>query len=322
MSLRLSACLALCAATAPAIAQHAHHDHDHAPAPKAAAAPAVPAAALTQLDELRRAVARYAEIEVAEREGWKRFGGDEPLMGEHWTPPDGRDYQGSNVRLDFSRPNNLMYTRIDGRPVLTGVAYVVRLREGEALPEGFAGDADRWHVHDALKAMQAMTEERPLLRWLANSWIHSQYLAKGDDRGRLAMVHAWVTLPNPDGVFSDHNRLLAYRKLGLPDAHANGASVEAARGLSLAAPNGCRDAVDAKLWIADAPRAAGRRIRAVCRAQAAAVGEALAGHRMHASMLNAAGELAWRALDAAFARELTTAQRARIAALTEHGAHH
>lgn len=318
MSLRLTACLALCAA-APATAQHAHHDH--APAPKAAAAPAVPVAARTQLDQLRRAVARYADIDVARREGWKRFGGDEPLMGEHWTPPDGRDYQGADVQLDFTRPNNLMYTRIDGKPVLTGVAYVVRLREGEALPQGFAGDADRWHVHDALHAIQAMTEERPLLRWLANSWIHSQYLAKGDDRGRLAMVHAWVTLPNPDGVFADHNRLLAYRKLGLPDAHADGASLDAARGLSLAAEHGCRDAVDAKLWIADAPRAAGRRIRAACNAQAATVARAVAEHRAHPPMVNAAAEAAWRAFDAVWARELTGAQRARVAALTEHGAH-
>jgi len=28
----------------------------------------------------------------------------------------------------------------------------------------------------------------------------------GDNRGRVATVHAGVTLPNPDGIFADTNR--------------------------------------------------------------------------------------------------------------------
>lgn len=273
-------------------------------------------ATIDQLHAVSEATERYRDFEVAKAEGWKKFGGDEPLMGEHWHHPDGPDYVGGDT-LDFSRPSNLMYTVIDGRKTLTGVAFVVRLGAREPLPEGFAGRADTWHVHDFVRAIEAATEERPILRWLANGWLDANYRDKGDGRGRLAMAHVWVTLPNPDGVFADYNRTIPYLKLGLPAAHANGASVASAKGLDLATADGCKELIDGRLWIANAPKKTARALKATCAAEAQAVRVALAGTPAE---INRAGAEAWRRFDTAWNAALTPAQQARVDAMSEHGA--
>lgn len=300
--------LLLATAAAPALAHDGvHHD------------PALPAATKAQIHAVADAVQRYRDIAVAKREGWKPFGGDEPLMGQHWVQENGPDYVSSRPDLDFTRPSNLMYTEIDGRMVLTGVAFTVRLGPGERLPEGFAGAADTWHVHDFEAAIAAATETRPLLRWLANSWIDSNYRSKGDNRGRVAMVHSWVTLPNPDGVFADYNRTLPYLKLGLPVAWAQGASMNAARGLNLATPKGCADALDGAIWIADVGRARAKQLRQACTEAAAHVREGLASRDK--GRVNTMGEHGWAMFEEARDRLMTPAQKARVAALTEHGPH-
>jgi hypothetical protein len=86
-------------------------------------------------------------------------------------------------------------------------------------------------VHDFQHAVGAALKDRPLLRWMAQNWVFGPMHAKGDHRIRLAMVHVWVGVPNPDGPFADHNRVLPYLKLGLPAAFASGGSLNAAKGL-------------------------------------------------------------------------------------------
>ncbi|TCD02074.1 hypothetical protein EYB45_10400 [Erythrobacteraceae bacterium CFH 75059] len=290
------------------------------PAPRAPlVVPPQPATLEGQLAALRAAVEPYRDIAAAERAGWRPFGDDEPLMGQHYHSPGAPDYVHGDP-LDFSRPNNLMYTEIGGRRVLTGVAYVVRLGDGEPLPEGFAGTQDRWHVHDFVRAVEAATEDRPLLRWLANSWLDAHYRGRGDNRGRLAMVHAWVTLPNPDGVFADYNRAVPYLKLGLPEGSWEGGTMAAARGLNLATTTGCT-VQGGTLWVANATPEQTREIARACAEAATRVRAVLSG-RPDRRAINQAGEAAWRDFDAVWRRVLTPQQQARIAALTEHGSDH
>jgi hypothetical protein len=131
------------------------------------------------------------------------------------------------------------------------------------------------------------------------------------------MVHVWPTLPNPDGLFADKHRLLPYLKLGLPAAHADGASLQAAKGLHLATANGCADTIDGALWIAAAPKQTATDLHRVCAAAAGHVKEGLRSGRK--AEVNAMAEHGWAMFAAAWAKALTPEQQARIAAITEHG---
>ena len=286
----------------------------------AASAASLPPAAQAQLRTVEQAVARYSNFEVARRAGWKKFGGDSPLMGEHWyLPPErgGLDYV-SGQPIDFRRPSNLMYSWIGGRRMLTGVSFNVRIAPGEPVPEGFAVSADEWHVHDFPKAVAAALQDRPFLRWVANSFAPPHFVGKGDGRGRLAMVHVWVgPIRNPDGPFAHRNRAIPYAKLGLPLSFAQGASEAAARGLMLATDKGCVESIDGGLWIANASGQVKSRLHAVCRDAAAHVMQGV--RTRNKAQVNAMAEHGWAMFDAAWRRSLTPEQQARIAAITEHG---
>ena len=270
----------------------------------------------SQLDRLAAAVAPYRDFAVAQRQGWTKFGGDAPLMGEHWSlPPNkgGIDYHAGQP-IDFARPSNLMYTDIGGRRVLTGATFNVRLGDGEQVPDGFAGSADMWHVHDFRAAVAAATEDRPLLRWLANGWMDKNW----GSRGRLAMVHVWVgDIPSPDGVFAHANRAIPYAKLGLPLGFASGASETAAKGLELATQGGCGESIDGGLWVANVSGRIKAQLHRACDLAAAHVRSGL--RQRDKAEVNAMAEHGWAMFDAEWQRALTPRQRERIAAITEHG---
>lgn len=274
-----------------------------------------------QLTELRAGIARYADFEVARREGWKKFGGkgEGPLMGEHWyLPPKagGPDYMAGQP-IDFSRPSNLIYAEMGGKRQLIGITFNVRLADGEPVPDGFAGTGDKWHVHDFPRAIAAATETRPMLRWLAQQFVDPNWSRGGARRGRVAMVHVWPTLPNPDGPFADKHRVLPYLKLGLPASFADGASLQAAKGLHLATARGCADTIDGALWIAAAPKETSRRLHATCSAAAAHVKQGIISGRK--DEINRMAEHGWAMFASAWSKALTPQQQARIAAITEHG---
>ena len=279
----------------------------------AGAAPAVAQSLDAQIAAARDAATRYSDIRVARRDGWKSFGGDEPLMGQHWHHPDGPDYV-TGQAIDPRRPSNLMYSDIDGAQRLVALSYNVRIAPGDPLPAGFSGASDKWHVHDLSKAVEAATRDRPVLRWLGRGWLDREIAAK-DGRTRLAMVHLWL-IPNPAGPFASHNPALAYLDLGLPADWAR--DMAAARGVALAGRDGCDEALGGKLWIANVPRAALRRLEGVCMQLADYVRGGLAEPR---DAFNARARGAWARMEAELKAVLTSEQKARIAAITEHGDH-
>lgn len=142
----------------------------------------------SQLAVVRAAADKYRDFSVAEREGWKVFGDDAPLMGYHYSGP-APDYV-SGDQLDFSQPNNLMYTDINGKKVLTGVAFVVRIGDGEPLPEGFAGNQDHWHV--TILFAQSMPLPRSAL--LLAGWPIAGSTRITDPKAIIAAAWRWSTL--------------------------------------------------------------------------------------------------------------------------------
>ncbi len=289
-----------------------------------APAPAYRAELERQLAVVRANTARYRDLDSAKADGFVRFVGDEvPLMGEHWyrkgvpEPPPGTPV---DRRVDLAHPTTLQYATIDGRHVLVGVAYSARLAPGEPLPEGFAGPEDHWHQHDVLKFFAAATEDRPFLRWIGNRWLDHALRDRGDDRSLLTMVHAWVWLDNPDGVFAMDHRALPYLRAGLPAGwtdRALGGDRDAALGVSLLPKDGCRQAVKGPLWIAHASKAQAQAVGDACRDAAARVARAVTASA-DPRAVNAEAGAAWRAFDAARRAALTPHQLERIAAVTEH----
>jgi hypothetical protein len=150
------------------------------------------------IEAAREATRRYHDRAAAVADGFRLLGPDFPAMGEHWVQP-GRMVEG---RLDVARPQALSYAIIEGQPVLTGVIYAKPLVPGEA-PPAFPAPGFPWHDHAG-----AIDEESVLLHHLPTS---------GDGAGgvRLTMLHAWVWVANPDGVFSADNWALPFIRLDL-----------------------------------------------------------------------------------------------------------
>ena len=73
----------------------------------------------------------------------------------------------------------LQYIVVGERRLLVGVTYGHWQRPGAPMPEGFAGDADRWHTHDIESLVRRFTErESGLVRWVVD-----RSLARGQWRG-------------------------------------------------------------------------------------------------------------------------------------------
>ncbi len=310
--LALAAAVLLASApAAPLAAQHPGHGHA-APAPGADARPAPGSALAGEVEAVRAATARYRDPRAAERDGFRRFGREGALMGEHWYHPD-------RVRrpLDLARPSTLQYATVGGERVLVGVAYTVYQRPGEPLPAGFAGDADRWHAHDVVRIARMLTEDRPVLRWVSERRIREGKAGAGDGRTRLTMVHAWVWLDNPQGLFAQEHTALPYLRAGLPASFAEPGDADAARGVALLDPATCGQETGRVKLLARPGRAVEREVRRACDAAAAAVGrERAAGAGRE--RLNAAAADAWRGFVRARDAALTPEQRARMAAMVEH----
>ena len=86
----------------------------------------------------------------------------------------------SAAKPSIEAAQGMAYAMIDGRRQLVGVAYTLYRRPTDPMPEGFAGDSDHWHVHDVTKIAQAVTEDRPFVRWLVNSRIRRGKVGAGD----------------------------------------------------------------------------------------------------------------------------------------------
>ena len=149
------------------------------------------------ISRARAATERYKDQNAAAADGYRRLGPDFPAMGEHWA-------NGEIVvrgEFDARRPGLLTYARVNGVPTLTGVVYALPLADSEA-PPPFPFDRSHWHDHIGT------VEDESLL--LAHDAPH------GPTGGlRLAVLHAWIWLDNPDGTFVTDNWALPYARLGL-----------------------------------------------------------------------------------------------------------
>jgi hypothetical protein len=139
-------------------------------------------------------------------------------MGEHWINI-GLVFDG---KFDPAHPEVLTYVVVSGTPRLLGVAYVLPLLEGESAPD-WPVSKDKWHDH-----FRTLEEETAL----------PQHHTPGHagDEPRLAMLHAWIWLANPSGMFAADNWAIPYFRLGITPSE--GAPDAAAKALALVSGGG------------------------------------------------------------------------------------
>lgn len=182
---------------APAL--HAQEISAHRHPVSAPAGPGNPADSVAAdfLTRARRASERYRRIEVAIADGYRRVGMDFPTLGEHWA----HIATAATGGLDPERPPVLIYVRAGGVPVLAGLAYTALLQPGQPYPSWPAG-SDVWHEHNG----SIEEESAPLSHAL---------MVPSRGRVRVAVMHAWVWVENPHGVWMSDNPALPFQRLGL-----------------------------------------------------------------------------------------------------------
>ena len=202
--------------------------------------------------------------DAARLAGYHPVGPDFPGMGRHWI------HTSLILRPtpDPAQPPVLEYAEIDGVPTLVGVAYAV-LVSADTAPASLPVPAAAWHFH------QGSVDEESFLR----SHAGVDHMMPGSPGPRLAVVHAWIWLDNPDGLLATDNWALPYARLGLPvPAHGSRA---AARALALAAGDGGRMYLEALIHAVGQPNdaevqalaAVVRRHQTEARGRAARAGE-------------------------------------------------
>ena len=217
-------------------------------------------------------VEAFRDRSAAVAAGYRRVGIDFPSMGEHWVNTS-LLFLG---RFDIAKPAMLSYATIEGRPVLTGVVYALLLKPGE-LPPSVPGGRGMWHDHSGTLD--------------AESALPVHHGTKSDTSAmRFVVLHAWVGIPNPAGLFEADNWALPYARarVPLPDP----VSIGAARALSLL--SGAKAYYVALAEAEGATRGAVEPALDSCARVAAPIAERMRGKGSSAPADVAALEDAWR----------------------------
>ena len=153
-----------------------------------------------QLDTVRASTERFLDVEVALAEGYVQVTGEVPNMGAHFIHP----WRSLDGVFDPARPEILLYVRNEaGEWELVGTSFVQALHVvGPDHPEAFAGPLDNWHVHYELCTGANFTSRSAPKRECKEDggvWVPAYGW----------MIHAWVWVDNPLGVFNMWNPNIA-----------------------------------------------------------------------------------------------------------------
>ena len=183
--------------------------------------------------QARLGTERYRSPDSARAAGYLPVGPDFPGMGRHWIHPSLilRD------TVEAGKPAVLEFAEIEGRLTLVGVAYAVLVRDGTP-PASVSVPVEAWHFH------QGTVEAESFLRSHAG-------LGHEMPGPKIAVLHAWIWLDNPDGVLATDNWALPYARLGYRAPPQ--LSRIAARALALAADDGGRKYLEALMQAVGQP---------------------------------------------------------------------
>ncbi|HUQ80269.1 MAG TPA: hypothetical protein VM076_04000 [Gemmatimonadaceae bacterium] len=137
---------------------HANPHMRMSPARAATSADSARAAALVL--EARSSLARYKDVRVAEREGYKIFAPNVPQDVYHYTNI-GIAFR-EHFKMDVARPSSLLYRKgMDGSMRLVGAMYTApREASPEELNERVPLGIARWHMHTNMCVPRLAQKER------------------------------------------------------------------------------------------------------------------------------------------------------------------
>ena len=141
----------------------------------------LPEADRRQLAALQEEYSALDTPEKARAAGWMPVIGDIPGMGVHWVLPERMADP-----LDINKPDNIMFTSIDGKDQLVGAAYTFFDVPDTTMPVPFESDLAKWHDHP-------------------------QFAPDGQT---LHMIHVWF-VPSSNGPFAGLNFNLPFATAGI-----------------------------------------------------------------------------------------------------------
>jgi hypothetical protein len=148
------------------------------------------------LADVKAATKQYKDIEVAKTDGYRQVTQFIPGLGLHMF---NFKYAGT---FDPLKPQLLLYMpTADGSLKLAGVSYMLPHRS-EVAPEGFPGGADVWHYHENLCFLKGGSVTIATKTDCA--------AIGGFHQGQTGwLLHAWIYVKNPGGVFTEDNPVVA-----------------------------------------------------------------------------------------------------------------
>ncbi|MDJ0646995.1 MAG: hypothetical protein QNJ57_13525 [Flavobacteriaceae bacterium] len=124
-----------------------------------------------EVNQLKDAMAKYENIDVATAEGFFDASGFVPNMGHHYLLP-----QRVDNTFELLSPEIVLYAPdANGNMEFVAVEYVTPVADLDnpgSPPEGFTGNLDQWHLNTNLSQWQ---------------------------------LHVWIGKENPDGIFAEFN---------------------------------------------------------------------------------------------------------------------
>ena len=151
---------------------------------------------VAQLDTVRTATEKFRDVDVALKAGYRQATEEVPNMGAHFVHP----LRSLDGKFDPARPEILLYVRDEeGEWELVGTSFVQSLLlAGFDHPQAFVGPLDNWHVHYELCTGPTFTSRSATqaeCRKDGGVWVPAYGW----------MIHAWVWVDNPLGVFTMWN---------------------------------------------------------------------------------------------------------------------
>jgi hypothetical protein len=190
--------LALLVVTSPVTGAYAQtepmpageHSHEHGGMGNTSTPTAEEQAAADRLvATTRQGTTRYADVAVAEREGYRQVT-PFAFYGARVAHFQRDDYVLDSQTLDPTRPEHLIYLKADdGSLSLVGVMFLARTGQGPAI----GGPLTRWHSHDDLCVD---------LSGLAVPALPDGTCTEGTFTPAVEMLHVWL-IDHPDGAFAE-----------------------------------------------------------------------------------------------------------------------